>query len=92
MSNYEMPSGYAKPAQEQAQALGFCKAIPPEPKRYAQCRNCSQFRYDSSEYMDAKGREAWRRINLRCTLHKIVVQMGTVCLKHAYANADRGDR
>lgn len=92
MSNYHMPDGYVRPAAAVAAELGFCQAVPPEPKRYAQCRNCRHFSYDDSEYCNAKGALASRRVNLRCTRHKIVVQMGTVCATHEFARADRGDR
>lgn len=87
-----MPAGYARPTNQRATEVGFRQAEPPEPKRYAQCRNCKQFRYDDSEYCNAKGNLASRRVNLRCSVHKIVVQMGTVCDAHEFANADRSDR
>lgn len=90
--HYPMPAGYAGPSDEQTSAITFRRAVPPEPKRYAQCRNCKHFGYDASEYCNSKGAYATRRVNLRCTQHRIVVQMGTVCDGHAFANADRSDR
>lgn len=87
-----MPAGYTKPTKQTASELGFRSAVPPVPKRYAQCRNCRHFRYDDSEYCNSKGELASRRVNLRCDYYKLVVQMGTVCAGHEFANADRGDR
>lgn len=90
--NYSMPEGYVRPSPERAAQIGFVKAVPPEPKRYAQCRNCKHFVYDDSEYADSRGRDASRKVNLRCKEHQIMVSMGTVCLKHEFAYSDRGDR
>lgn len=92
MSNYPKPAGYVRPAAAMAAVLGFQQAVPPDPKRYAQCRNCKHFRYDDSEYCNAKGALATRRVNLRCSQHKIMVQMGTVCAAHEFAYSHRGDR
>ncbi|MGJ7611801.1 MULTISPECIES: hypothetical protein [unclassified Variovorax] len=79
------------PADKSAPS-GFRKAVPPEPKRYAQCRNCKHFVYDDSDYCGSKGQLAFRKINLRCRQLQIKVQMGTVCDEHQFANHDRSDR
>lgn len=92
MSSYTMPEGYVRPSAERAAQIGFAKAVPPEPKRYAQCRNCKHFNYDDSEYMGASGRELSRQVNFRCRLHKIIVLKSCVCAAHEFAYPDRGDR
>lgn len=85
-------SAAPRPTPAQAKAQGFTKAVPPEPKRYPQCRNCASLVYDSADYMDMRGKECWRRENLRCSIHKFAVQMGTVCSSHTYYRPDRSDR
>jgi len=82
-----------KPHTELAQAIGFRKAVPPEPKRYAQCRNCKHLTYDTSEFMNFRtNKESWRRKNQRCTLHNILVLSSSVCDAHEFAYSDRSDR
>lgn len=81
-----------KPSPEQAAAIGLRKAVPPEPKRYAQCRNCKHYTYDADDYMDAKGRTAFRKSNPQCVLHKIAVLKSSVCPAHEFAHSDRSDR
>lgn len=82
----------AKPTSQQAAELEFRKAVPPEPKRYAQCRNCKHFVYDDSDRMGRRGELLFKKTNLRCRLNSIKVQMGTVCKTHEFAYPDRGDR
>lgn len=79
-------------ANPSAAAAGFRKAVPPEPKRYAQCRNCKHFVYDHSDYCNAKGELAFRKINPRCRTLSIAVTLGSVCDGHDFAYADRSDR
>ena len=78
--------------REQAAAVGLTKAVPPEPKRYAQCRNCRSFTYDADDYMNARGQTAFRKTNPRCTRHKIAVLKSSVCPAHEFAHSDRSDR
>ena len=82
----------SKPTKTQADAAGFRKAVPPEPTKFAQCRNCKNFRYDDSDYMTLKGDMAFRKTNLRCAVHQFSVSMGTVCESHEFQYANRGDR
>lgn len=82
----------AKPTADQAAALDFKKAVPPEPKAYAQCRNCKHFVYDDSERLGLRGQLLFVKTNTRCRQHGIAVQLGTVCKTHEFAYANRGDR
>lgn len=84
-------------AEKTSQALAeidFRKATPPEPARYAQCRNCKHIGYDSDDRIGLHGRLIFRRVNLRCRGNavRVPVKLGTVCNKHEFAYADRGDR
>lgn len=82
----------ARPTPAQAAAIGLTKAVPPEPKRYAQCRNCKHYTYDADDYMSARGKTEFRKSNPRCTLHKIAVLKSSVCPAHQFAHSDRSDR
>ena len=77
---------------DKRQAAGIRKAVPPEPKRYAQCRNCKHFVYDDSEYCGSRGDLRFKQVNLRCNVHKIAVLKSSVCDAHEFAYANRGDR
>jgi len=82
-----------KPDAATAETIGFRKAVPPEPARYAQCRNCKHVVYDVSEFMNFRtNKESWRRKNNRCGLHRILVLASSVCDAHEFAYKDRGDR
>lgn len=81
-----------KPTPQQAVDLEFRKAVPPEPKRYAQCRNCKHLVYDDGDRMDLRGQLVFIKENTRCRLHGIAVRLGTVCKTHEFAYPDRGDR
>lgn len=81
-----------KPDDSQVKSIGFRKAVPPEPTRYAQCRNCKFFAYDDEFYMSRRGGDASRKTNLRCKQHNVAVQMSTVCDSHKFAYTDRSDR
>ena len=82
-----------KPDASQAAAIGFRKAVPPEPKRYPQCRNCKHIVYDDEFYMPlGGGGERSRRTNLRCRQHAIAVLLSCVCDAHEFAYRDRSDR
>ncbi|MGK2897820.1 MAG: hypothetical protein ACSLE9_03930 [Burkholderiaceae bacterium] len=83
-----------KPDDLQAAAIGYAKAVPPEPKLYPQCRNCKHLIYDDHFYMalSGKGGERSKKVNLRCRLHEIAVNLGCVCSGHQFAYADRSDR
>lgn len=70
---------------------GFRKAVPPEPKVYAQCRNCTHLVYDSDDRTNSRGELTLRRVNLRCKEFKFPVQMGTVCNKHEFRYPAGGD-
>ena len=83
---------HLKPTEEQVATLDFKKAVPPEPKRYAQCRNCKHFVYDDSERLGLRGQLLFTKINTRCRLNEIAVQLGTVCKTHEFAYSDRSDR
>lgn len=72
--------------------IGLKKAMPPEPKRYAQCRNCKSFVYDDSERLGLSGKLLFIKQNTRCNTHHVAVQLGMVCDDHAFAYADRSDR
>lgn len=72
--------------------IGFRKAVPPEPKRFAQCRNCKHIAYDSDDRCNLKGELTLRRVNLRCSQHRVPVRLGTVCDTHEFAYSDRADR
>lgn len=77
---------------DQRKAAGIRAAVPPEPKRYAQCRNCKNFVYDDNEYLGLKGDLRFRKSNLRCRVHLVSVSMGTVCDAHEFAYTNRSDR
>lgn len=77
---------------DRRRALGIRQAVPPEPTRYAQCRNCKSFVYDDSDYCSAKGELRFRKVNLRCRVHQVAVSMSAVCAAHEFAYADRGGR
>lgn len=75
-------------------AINLRKAVPPEPKRYAQCRNCKHMVYDDEFYMPLNGRggERSRKKNIRCRAHDIAVPLGSVCDAHEFAYSNRSDR
>ena len=72
--------------------IGFRQALPPEPKRFAQCRNCKGIVYDTDERLSLKGKLVFLRLNVRCQQHGVPVRLGTVCDSHEFAYADRSDR
>lgn len=73
-------------------SVGFKKAVPPEPKIYAMCRNCCYFVYDSDDRTNFRGELTLRRVNLRCSTHKFKVRMETVCDSHSFQYTNRGDK
>lgn len=73
------------------EAAGFRKAVPPEPKQFAQCRNCVHFVYDSEDRMNRRGEVTFGRSNLRCRQFSFPVNLGTVCNSHAFKHALRRD-
>lgn len=73
--------------------IGIRRAVPPEPKRYAQCRNCRHVVYDDEFYMPLRGGpERSRKRNIRCRAHNLEVSLGSVCDAHIAAYKDLGDR
>lgn len=83
----------SKPAQTpQAVAVNFRKAVPPEPKIYAQCRNCVHLVYDSDDRCSSRGELLLRKVNLRCKPGGFKVVLGAVCDQHNFAYESRGDR
>lgn len=81
----------AQPSAAAANA-NFRKAVPPEPKRYAQCRNCRFFTYDADDYCDVRGQVRFRKAKPRCVMLGIAVTLGSVCDGHEFAHRDRSDR
>lgn len=81
-----------KATPELAAAIGLRKAVPPEPARYAQCRNCKSFVYDTEEYLNLRGSMCFKKANPRCSKHGIKVLNSSVCTTHEFAYANRGDR
>lgn len=81
-----------RPTADEAAAIGLVKAVPPEQKRYPQCRNCKSYTYDADDYMNLRGQLALRKSNPRCTRHNIAVLKSSVCPAHEFAHKDRSDR
>lgn len=89
-----MPSGYlvGNKADAHKAGINYHKVVYPKPEILPECKNCSNYRYDSNDYCNSRGDIALSNINLRCHLHRIRVQAHCVCDDHHFAYPDRRDR